>query len=180
MDTLFHIVFSVIVGLAICLRRKHKISILIILASLSVLIDIDHFFWLETRGTFHNIFFVLFIPLILFAISYMYENKKSIRLQTYSLLIFIMLAGHVVSDMFYGGAVKLFYPLSNVSYIFPDYAVQATSEFYSPIIAGDGLILLIYAIILLSVILMEDFIYHFEIKDESAKKALSSVLKDLV
>ncbi|MBW6461626.1 MAG: metal-dependent hydrolase [DPANN group archaeon] len=180
MDTLFHLVFSVIVGLAICLKRKHKISILIALASLSILVDIDHFFWFETRGTFHNIFFIFLIPLTLFAVSYIYENKKSIRLQTYSLLLFVMLTGHVITDMFYGGIVKIFYPLSTVSYSFPNYTILATSEFYSPIIAGDGLILLICSIILLSVIFIEDVIYHFEIKNESKKKALRSAFKNLV
>jgi len=179
MDTLFHFIFSIIVGLAIGMHRKHKISILVMLAFLSILVDVDHFLGLSSRGTFHNVFFVFFVPILLFFIFYAYEERKSIKLQTYSLILLVMLTGHLVSDMLHGSAVKLFYPFSNTLYTFPQYTILATSDFFSPIVSGDGLMLLVYSLILLSAVFVEDFIYHFEKKHESVKKALSGVRKDL-
>ena len=180
MDTLFHFIFSIIVGLAIGIHRKHRISVLVALAFLSILVDVDHFFGLGSRGTFHNVFFVFFVPLTLFFVFYVYEDRKSIKLQTYSLILLVMLTGHLVSDMLYGGVVKLFYPFSGVSYSFPEYAILATSEFYSPIVSSDGLILLAYSLILFSAVFIEGFIYHFEKKHESVKKAFSGTAEDLV
>ncbi|NOQ38242.1 hypothetical protein GQ472_05115 [archaeon] len=180
MDTLFHFIFSIIVGLAIGIHRKHRISVLVMLAFLSILVDIDHFLGLSSRGTFHNVFFVFFVPLTLFLVFYVYEERKSIKFQTYSLILLVMLTGHLVSDMLRGGVVKLFYPFSSVSYSFPEYTVVATSDFFSPVVSSDGLILLVYSFILFSAVFIEDFIYHFEKKHESFKKALSGVVKDLV
>ena len=178
MDTLYHFVFSIIVGLAIGLHIKHKFRIVAALAFLSVLVDVDHFLGLSARGTFHNIFFMFFIPVVLFLIFYAYEEKKSIKFQSYSLILLVMLMGHLVSDIMYGGGVKLFYPFSDVMYSAPAYTVLVTSGFYSPVISGDGIILLVYALILFSAVFAEDFIYFFEKKHEGVKKSLKSVWAD--
>ena len=180
MDTLYHFVFSIIVGLAIGVHIKHKFRILVALAFLSVLVDVDHFFGLSARGTFHNIFFMFFIPGILFLIFYVHEDKKSIKLQSYSLILLVMLMGHMVSDMMYGGSVMLFYPFSQAMYGVPTYEVLATSGFYSPIVTGNGLVLMTYTLILLSVVFLEDFIYFFEKRHKSMKKALRSVRQNLI
>ena len=180
MDTLFHFIFSIIVGLSINTRITHKLRTLIAIAFLSILVDIDHFMGAGSRGTFHNIFFVLFLPFLMLLIFYVYENKKSIKLQTYSLLLLVMLTGHVVGDMMVGGTVKLLYPFSNTMYAFPQHTILATSEFYSPVVSGDGLMLLVYSAILLSATFIEDFIYFFEKKHEQVKTALMNAKTDLV
>ncbi|MEA3229371.1 MAG: metal-dependent hydrolase [archaeon] len=180
MDTLFHFTFSIIVGLALGIHKKHKLKTLIAIAFLSILVDIDHFMGIASRGAFHNIFFVFFIPLGLFFIAYIYENRKSIKYQTYSLLLLVMLTGHLVSDWLYGGTVKLFYPFSTAIYSFPKYTLEATSQFYSPIISGDGIMLTVYALVLLSAVFIEDFIYFFETKHEQIKKALKDTETGLI
>lgn len=180
MDTLYHFIFSIIVGLAVGIHIKHRFRVLAGLAFVSVLVDIDHFLGLSSRGTFHNIFIMFLIPIILFFVAYAYENKESIKYQTYSLILLVMLMGHLVSDIMYGGAVKLFYPLSDTLYRAPEAVLLATTEFYSPIISGDGIILLIYGIILLSAVFVEDFIYIFEQKHKSMKKTLKEIRNKVI
>ena len=178
MDTLFHFVFSVMAGMAV-FREKHRIPAVLTLAFLSVLVDLDHFFGMSARGTFHNIFIVIGIPVTAFVMFYFYERKKSIKLQTYALTLMVMLAGHVAADTFYGGEVKLLYPLSSQEFVSPSTLVLATDQFYSPIISRDGMSLTVYSIILMLVFFVDDFIYFFENKHQKIKKALESVKNDL-
>ena len=180
MDTLFHFTFSIIVGLAIGIHVKHKFRVLVALAFLSILVDVDHFMGIGSRGTFHNVFFVFLIPLMLFVISYVYEERKSIKYQTYSLILLVMLTGHLVGDMLYGSAVKLFYPFSNTLYTFPEYTILATTEFYSPIVSADGLMLLVYSLILCSAIFVEDVIYLFEKKHKTLRNAFRDVQEEFL
>lgn len=158
MDTLFHFFFSLMAGMAVFRgERKHKPIIL--LALLSVLIDMDHFFGMDARGTFHNIFIILLIPLIAFFTFYTYEGKKSIRLQTCALILLVMLTGHVTADMFYGGEVKLFYPFSSEDFPVPKFEILTANQFYSPLISRDGIALAIYFIIMLLAFFVEDLLY---------------------
>lgn len=177
MDMLFHFVFSVIVGMAV-FRGKHKLSAVASLAFISIFIDADHFLGMTARGTFHNVFFVFLVPFMAFLVFYRYENRKSIKLQTYALLLMVMLAGHITADMFYGGGVKLLYLISDASFSAPDLSLFVSSQ-YSPFISRDGIALSIYALILLSAFFIEDFIYFFEEKHEKLRKAIKNAREDL-
>lgn len=178
MDTLFHFVFSIMAGMAV-FRGKHKLPAVVTLAFLLVLLDADHFFGMSTRGTFHNIFIVFVVPLVAFYIFYLYEDKKSIKLQTYALTLMVMLAGHVAADMFYGGGVMLFYPFSTTSVTAPNFLLLATNRFYAPIISRDGVALAVYSIVLMFAFFIEDFIYFFEKKHQKIKSAIASTRKDI-
>ncbi|MCK5334342.1 MAG: metal-dependent hydrolase [Candidatus Aenigmarchaeota archaeon] len=178
MDTLFHFIFSFIAGMAV-FRGKHKVSVIATIALLSILVDIDHFFGLSARGTFHNVFIVFLVPLVAFITAYFYEKKKSIKLQTYALLLMVMLLGHVTADTFYGGGVMLLYPLSETSFEAPGFLVTITDTFHSPIVSRDGVALAIYAIILLLAVFVEDFIYFFEKKNQKIRDAIKSAKDDL-
>lgn len=178
MDTLFHFVFSVMAGMAV-FKGKHKIPAVLTLAFLSVLVDVDHFFGMSARGTFHNVFIVIGVPLTAFFLFYFYEDKKSIKLQTYALTLMVMLAGHVAADMFYNGEVRLLYPFSSEAFTVPSTLVLATDRFYSPIISRDGISLAVYSIILMLVFFVEDLIYFFEDKHEKLRRAISDAKKDL-
>ncbi len=198
MDSLFHFVFSVIAGLAINIHQKHKLNVLIGIALLAVAIDADHFFGLEARGTLHNVFVTFFLPIALFLFFYKYENSlfakgyhrtKSIKYQTYALLLLVMLMGHVVGDLFYEGGVKFLYPFSNEQFSIPP--IRMTVEQVIPplttftpypwgnIVSRDGIALSLYAMILFSAAFIEDFIFFFERKHESIRKSVRDSVQDL-
>ena len=196
MDSLFHFVFSIIAGLAIIPRQKHKLNIVFMLAFSAVVIDIDHFFGFSARGTLHNIFITLFFPVALFLFFFHYENrwfnkskKKSIKLQTYSLLLLVMLTGHIVADTFYHGGVKYFYPLSGKNYEMPSFELSVekfvpqlsalTDYPWANVITRDGIALSLYAIIIFLGLFAEGFIYFFEQKHERFRKALKDVFTDI-
>ncbi len=198
MDSLFHLVFSVIAGLAMNIHQKHKLNALVGIALLSIAIDIDHFFGFEARGTLHNMFITFFLPIALFLFFYHYENKlfaqgyhrtKSIKYQTYALLLLVMLTGHVVGDLFYEGQVKYFYPFSSEEFSIPpirmtvEQAIPPLTTFtpypWGNIVSRDGIALLIYAIILFSAAFIEDFIFFFERKRETLRKSIRDSVADL-
>ncbi len=196
MDSLFHFVFSIIAGMAIGIHQKHKLNALFVLAFSAVIIDVDHLFGMEARGTLHNIFIVAILPLAAFLFFFHYENKffnkskrKSIKLQTYSLLLFVMLAGHVAADLFYEGEVKLLYPFSTDTYKAPNFTTTIDNLFpqfsyltpysWAKIISTDGIALLAYAIIIMFGAFTEDFIYFFEKKHESFRRSLKNVISDM-
>ncbi len=196
MDSLFHFIFSIIAGMAIGIHQKHKLNALFVLAFSAVIIDIDHIFGMEARGTLHNIFVVVFLPLAAFLFFFRYENRlfnksrrKSIKLQTYSLLLFVMLAGHVAADTFYEGEVKFFYPLSAKAVKAPNFAMTIDNLFpqlsyltpypWAKIISTDGIALLVYAVIIMFGAFAEDFIYFFEKKHESFRRSLKDAIADL-
>lgn len=198
MDSLFHLVFSVIAGLAINIHQKHKLNVLIGIALLSVAIDADHFFGFEARGALHSAFVTFFLPIALFLFFYKYENRlfaqgyhrtKSIKYQTYALLLLVMLMGHIVGDLFYEGQVKFFYPFSNEEFSIPpirmtvEQAIPPLTTFtpypWGSIVSRDGIALLLYAMILFSAAFIEDFIFFFERKGEGFRKSVRDSVHDL-
>ncbi len=180
MDSLFHFVFSIIVGLSLNIRRKHKLRVIVSAALLVVLIDIDHFFGMTARGTFHNIFFVSAIPLILFYIGYMYEKPyHSIKLQTYSLLLGLMLIAHVICDMFIDGSVKLLYPFNMTDFTMPDIWILATPDFFSPIVSPTGIALGIILLFIMIAFYVEEFIYNLEKNKEKLSIAVRDTNEDV-
>lgn len=113
MDTLFHFIFPLIAMMAARIKVKHSIRVSIILAAAAALIDVDHFFGLVARGTFHNIFVTVLFPIVLFLIFFKKKNKHYMHL---SLILLLFLVSHPILDMFTEGGVELFYPFSNQMY----------------------------------------------------------------
>ena len=179
MDTLFHFIFSIIVGMALAPKIKHKIELVALAAFLSILIDIDHFLGFLTRGTFHNIFVFLFLPFLLFLIAFIYERKKgAIILQTFFLLLLVMLSGHVVSDTFTEGKVALFYPFSTKEIGMISEGSRLLDSLHPAIIHKEGIGLAFYFLILAGAAFIEDFIYFFEKQHEKVSKALKDTFSD--
>lgn len=110
-DILFHFIFPIIAMLATRPKVKHRITTIIILAFIgSVVMDLDHFDPFVARGTFHNIFVTLLIPLVLIVLAFMYE-KKGTYYKNLSIVLLLVLFSHTIADMFSEGEVKLFYPI---------------------------------------------------------------------
>ncbi|MFH0970943.1 MAG: metal-dependent hydrolase [Candidatus Micrarchaeota archaeon] len=184
MDSLFHFVFSIMAALALDLHKKHRLVFVLSAASFAVLIDFDHFLFIDPLNPkpFHNIFVAIGLPLFLFYISYRKEREhgfKSTEMQKFFLVVMAMLVGHLVGDMFYSAdyRVQLFYPLSHSSYSFADLPLPTPMERYD-FITSQGVALLFYSIVLLSILFTEDFIKWHEEKHEKTKKAINDVVRD--
>ena len=184
MDPLFHFIFSVVVAFALGLHRKHKAFFVIGVAVAASLIDLDHLISIFYNpvnsiyfAPFHNLFFVILFPLILFLISF-YKEKgtSSIKWQSFSLILFVLLFGHLLADSF-DHPVFLLFPFSSESFFFPNTAL-VFSHIY-PLITSFGLMSLIYFIVISLVLFVEDFIYFFEKKHERFSNAVKDVFKDL-
>jgi len=76
MDSLYHFVFSFIAALSFNLHMKHRMRFVFLAALGGTLIDVDHFFRfvpglaLPVTRPFHNLFFIILDPLVLFAVAF--------------------------------------------------------------------------------------------------------------
>ncbi|MEW6328828.1 MAG: metal-dependent hydrolase [Candidatus Micrarchaeota archaeon] len=174
MDGLFHVVFSFIAGLAADLHRRHTFLGLLALAIIAEGIDLDHFFGMSTRGTFHNVFIVVLLPLAAFLVLLELE-KNSSKMKEWVLIIMIMMIGHVTVDMFEGDPVKLFYPISDQGFTYS----FSVDFFGTRPVSTPGILLSIYALILFLVIFVEDIVYYAQDRHESVKKAFRDSMNDL-
>lgn len=181
MDSLFHFVFAFIAGMALNLHRRYKLEFIFLASLFAVFIDFDHF--LVGPANFrplHTVFVTALAPFLFFLTAFYVERRTgSIKLQTFFLVLMAMLIGHVVADLFGPSPIQLFYPLSTQGYNIPDYEFLATQAFYSPIISKEGIALAAYALILLSILFVEDFIYWHEKHHLRLAKALQKTARDL-
>ncbi len=175
MDSLFHLVFAFIGGLAIGLHRRHSVHVIGIIALTAVALDVDHFFH---EGLFHTLWITLVIPLILFLIAFYYErHHNSICLQTYVLLLMVMVNGHLLADLFNGDTLLLLYPFSSWTVSLQQ---QYASVAAGTVVSGDGVATLIYAGVILLGRWVENYIYFFERQHLKIEKALCrGVLQDV-
>lgn len=142
------------------LKIRHRIAVALILASLAVALDIDHFFGLLARGTFHNIFVTVLLPLALFGLALRFE-KKGIFWKTVTLMAALVLFSHPAIDMFVGsGGVHLFYPLSNVDLLFSGISLPVTlpTGFVAHAISNEGIGFSIFFLFVLGIIFAEDLV----------------------
>jgi|WetSurMetagenome_2_1015567.scaffolds.fasta_scaffold64841_3 hypothetical protein len=164
MDSLSHFIFSVLAGMAVGLHKKHKLRYVVFIASLAVLLDLDHFLvplgYLTEHRSMHTVYFAILAPAVLFLISYYYErNTGKDRYQTFFLLLGIMLTGHLIADMI-EGPVKIFYPLSSMNINLPKVNIQATKDFQSTIVGQYGIGLAAYTVIIFLGALIHDTLWH--------------------
>ena len=92
MDTVFHFVFPLIVALGARIHIKHGIEYVLGLAVISVLLDIDHFVGVP-RGTLHNGFIVILLPIIAIILAFKYE-KVGIKWKSMSVASLLFLSSH--------------------------------------------------------------------------------------
>lgn len=175
MDTLFHFIFPLMAMMAARVKVKHVITVSIILAAAAASLDLDHFFGLVPRATFHNIFVTVLFPVILFLIFFKKKNKTYMHL---SLILLLFLVSHPILDMFDEGGVELFYPISDQMYDLTKFSLNIplpTGEKVY-IISTAGVGLTIYFLLILSVIFIDDFLNYFR-KDKTAEYTFGKTLK---
>ena len=184
MDTLFHFIFPLIAILAARIKVKHKISIIFGLALVTALLDIDHFFGVP-RGTLHNIFITLILPMFFLLLSFKFEKGDYYKNISLILLLFLFshtildmfTEGGVKLDMFTEGGVKLFYPFSDQSYDLTKFliSIQLPSGIEVHLISTSGIGLTIYFVMILSVIFVEDFIRYLKREKRVEKAFLETI-----
>ena len=184
MDSLFHFLLAFMACLVVGLHRKHGLRIVFLFAVIAVLIDLDH--WLmpgQVIKPMHNLFFVVLFPLALFLYFYKYEKKGSIKWQTYSLLLLVVLVSHVVVDYFYGSehGVPLFWPLSDKVYLIPEWSLKFSwaGVYDAAIMNSVSIAFLVGFLVFMSAHFVEDFIYLFKKQHMSAKKAWKNLLSQV-
>ncbi len=162
MDTLFHFVFPFFALMIARIKFKHRLPIAFVMAASAALLDVDHFFGMVPRGTLHNVFVTLLLPLSIFVIAFLFE-KKGTYIKNVSLTLALFLFSHPLADVFTGQApVKMFYPLSNMDVWLNSFKVLSpipmANGFVPTVVDSGGIGLLIYFLMILSVIFVEDFI----------------------
>lgn len=159
-DSLFHFVFPFLAIMATGIKMKHRIIVALILASLAVLLDIDHFFGMVARGTLHNVFVTLLLPFSLFLIALKFEKRGNFWKNIF-LMTALVLFSHPMVDMFVGSAgVKILYPLSEESYLFNFIKIPITlpDGFVASIISSEGIGFSIFTLFIFGIIFVEDFV----------------------
>ncbi|MBN2013895.1 MAG: metal-dependent hydrolase [Candidatus Altiarchaeota archaeon] len=119
MDSLYHFVFALVGGYVLVkgLNVRYSFPFLVVLAFLSTLIDVDH---LWQSQIFHNLF-VLVPVLFVFFVSFLFKHRG---IKLYSLVLFVMVFGHLLADMTFGIGIPLFYPLSDSMHRFPSFVME--------------------------------------------------------
>lgn len=195
MDSLFHFVFPIIAALAARLHLKHPIKSILSAATLTVLIDVDHFIGLP-REIFHNIFVTIMIPAVLLLLAFHLRANRYVKGFLFLLLIF--LSSHVFIDMFSnpvlgngigiseGSGVALFYPLSDTLYSInfnikiPLPTIESNNmEGYLVSSLGFG-ILMYFIIILVPCIFLDDIIEISERNHEKIRRAAKTFFNRLL
>ncbi|MDY6762006.1 MAG: metal-dependent hydrolase [Candidatus Nanohaloarchaea archaeon] len=177
MDSLFHFVFAFIAGMAVNVRLDHRPLWVVLVAFSAVLIDIDHLLFLAGalpyKRAFHSFLVVGLLPAALFYASYRYERgSESIRYQSLSLLLFVMLTGHVVADLFNEGAVPLLYPLSSLLVTLPQGLEATVLQEGWHVVTPESVSLALYGAIIGAAYYTEELIYFFEQQHETVETAV--------
>ncbi len=174
MDTLFHLVFGFIAGMAVNVRLKHRPVTVFGVALVSVLIDIDHLLFAYPR-TFHSLFVIVPVSVAVFYSAYRYERGTDrIMYQSLSLLLFVMLVGHVVADMFNEGGVKLLYPFVETTFTVPQWTLTVFQQGWA-VVSPDGIALAVCGGIIALAYYTEQFIYFFENQHETLRQAIDDL-----
>jgi len=180
MDTLFHFIFPFFALMIARIRFKHRLPIAFAMAASTALLDVDHFFGLVPRGTFHNIFVTLVLPLSIFALAFILE-KKGTYVKNVSLTLALFLFSHPIADVFTGSApVLLFYPFSNAEFYLNSIKVYSPipmeNGFVPAVIDSGGIGLTIFFAMILSVIFVEDF-NKFLMRYKKPERAFEKTVK---
>jgi membrane-bound metal-dependent hydrolase YbcI (DUF457 family) len=173
MDSVFHFIFPLIVALAARIHLKHGIEWVVGLALATTLIDLDVFF--IHRATFHNLFVTLLVPAVLVALAFQYE-KKGTKFKTLSLVLLLFLFSHTLLDMGTEAGVQLLYPLSSQVFQFTGGISAGLPTGAGYLLSGTGVSLLLYFVVLLLALFIEDFINYFE-KDRTVGKAFKATIR---
>jgi len=158
MDTLFHFLFTLIALYAARVHMKHHHLAPIAFAFIAVLPDLDHFFGMVPRGTLHNVFVTVLIPLLLILLAFKFERYGT-KWKKAGILLLLVLTGHVVLDFFTGSNVLFFYPVSDVPVNLNDFQIwyNIGGQNY-PVVSPDSAGVLIYTFRLAGAFFLDELV----------------------
>jgi membrane-bound metal-dependent hydrolase YbcI (DUF457 family) len=151
MDSLFHFLFPLIAMLAARIRLSHGLVTVLGISAAAVLIDVDHYFGFVPRGTFHNVFVTVLLPVTLLALSFRYGVERHRQI---SIALLLVMTSHVMLDMFSEGAVYLLYPLSMQQFSLAAFYLMTAEGYY--VVTSSSIGLLIYFCIIGMCFFLED------------------------
>ncbi|RLG19580.1 hypothetical protein DRN67_02350 [Candidatus Micrarchaeota archaeon] len=158
MDTLFHFLFTLIALYAARVHINHHHLAPFAFAFIATLPDMDHFFGMVPRCTFHNVFVTVLIPLLLILLAFKFERygtfwKKSM------ILLLLVLTGHVVLDFFTGNSVMFIYPVNEQAINLQGFAYWVTIDGRQyPVVSPDSVGILIYCFILAGAFFLDELV----------------------
>jgi len=168
MTPLIHYLFAFLVIYAAGYHVRHRILSSAALAILvNVIFEADHLFPVYVSDhikLFHNITFAVFIPVSLFLVSAMAENRysaatgvKDSRYQRMFLMVLLVSTSHVMLDLLEGGKEYIFYPFVKTPFIL----TSSMSISYPPFVDLNAwfLLLVLYGVLVLFVRAIESRIY---------------------
>lgn len=121
-DVAFHILISFILSIIINVKLKHKYWLYIAAAiGINGFIDADHFIssLFGDVSIFHNMFVFVLLPLVLYAVAFVYGRKRRTGVYpSIALLMFAITLSHMYLDVAGGTPIFLEYPLSTTKFIF--------------------------------------------------------------
>ncbi|MFP4143369.1 MAG: hypothetical protein ACLFSM_09370 [Thermoplasmata archaeon] len=123
MDTFAHITIPLLILLALRVKTRK----ILLMLPFTVVMDLDYFFVMG-RQLFHNIFFIIIIPLLII----IYLDRKHPEYREYGLIVFFFLLAHMVLDLTQG--IAFLYPLITDFYYFE---VEMFFQFLGPIPIPD-------------------------------------------
>jgi len=152
MDALFHFAMSFAGGYILLkgLRVDFRWRDLFLLSVLAGLIDLDHIISVLPQTLIvHNLTFVLGLPLLLFLV---FRYMKRDKLQVYSLVVMVMLIGHLLADMITGVyGVPLFFPFYSRLFMIP-HTWNFIEVDHSYVIAPAGIAVALYFGLIFSIL----------------------------
>lgn len=166
---------SFLSGMAVAPKIKHRTETVAILAVFSAFIDIDHVLFSFPRA-FHSVFLLLLIPTAGFLVASRYREEVKFRIQTGSILLFVMIFGHMAVDLFNEGVIKPLYPISNISVSSPEIYISTLKENWY-VFTPESFLIGMNAVIVLSAYYAENFIYFLEEKNENIRQAAKDSLR---
>lgn len=182
MDAAFHFFFVMFFLFAARVHIKHHSLAPLFFAFVTMFPDIDHFFGLQSRVTFHNVFFTVLFPLALVAIAFLFE-KKGVFWKQFAIILLVVLAIHPVLDLptenhLY--QVKYFWPVSQKGFSLdssdfaPYFSIAQEHFLISPLSVSIALALLL----MLPVWFLEETVDFMARKKENAEEAAEDTLRE--
>jgi membrane-bound metal-dependent hydrolase YbcI (DUF457 family) len=184
MQPIEHFLLSLIAGIGVGLHLdniKKKYLIIFILACIATAIDLDHLLPMYTQGgikAFHNIFLLIFFPVVLFIGASVYESRKGGSIYQRNMLILaVLFVGHMLQDSMTGN-IPLFYPISKGQYTVISLGFTVDSVLFS--LTTQQSLLLIWGGIIAFANLVETVIYRCEEgKEERIKSSKPEQMIDI-
>jgi len=132
------------------------------------------------RGTLHNVFITVLIPLILIILAFKLEPRTRTKFKELAVANFLFLVAHPILDLFDNLGVQAFYPLSNQFYNFNDFAVRITiSTGTKAYIAGPQAIsIMIFFVVIALVFYLEEVVELMHKHHDNLRHALGLALKE--